>query len=351
MLASVVHILPLTMIRRERVLPVPGRVLVRQGQKVAPRDVVAEASIAPEHLLLNVPRALGVTVKEAEALIERAVGDLINEGDLIAGPVGLTRRVLRAPVAGKIALIREGKVLLEVDTPPYELRAGLAGVVADLIADHGAVIETIGALVQGIWGNGRMEFGLMQNQLETPDQKLSSDQMDVSLRGAVVLGGFCDDPKALRNAADIPLKGLILSSMAASLVPLALKMPFPVIVLRGFGHQPLDEASFKLLTSNQNREVSVNAVAFDRFTGTRPEVVIPLPSSSDPQFPMETEDYATGQKVRLLRSVGQSAAGTIRHILDQPAVLPSGLRAMAALVSLESGETVTVPLANLEILT
>jgi hypothetical protein len=351
MLASVVHILPLTTIRRERALPVPGRVLVRQGQKVAPRDVVAEASITPEHLLLNVPRALGVTAKEAQGLIERAVGEPVNEGDLIAGPVGLARRVLRAPVSGVIALIRDGKVLLEVDTLPHELRAGLAGVVSDLIADRGAVIETVGALVQGVWGNGRMEFGLMQNQLETPDAKLSSDQLDVSLRGAVVLEGYCDDPKALRNAADIPLRGLILSSMAAALVPLALKMPFPVLVLRGFGYQPLDEASFKLLTTNQNREVSVNAVAFDHFAGTRPEVVIPLPSSSDPQLPMETEDFTVGQKVRLLRAVEINSVGTIRHILDQPAVLPSGLRTAVAQVNLENGETVTVPLANLEVLT
>ena len=38
MLASIVHILPLTTVHRERVLPVPGRVLVRQGQTVQPRD-------------------------------------------------------------------------------------------------------------------------------------------------------------------------------------------------------------------------------------------------------------------------------------------------------------------------
>ena len=351
MLASVVHILPLTTIRRERALPVPGRVLVRQGQKVAPRDVIAEAAVAPEHLLLNVPRALGVSLKDAEALIQRAVGDDVAEGDLIAGPVGLTRRVLRAPVAGQIVLIREGKVLLEVDTPPEELRAGMAGIITDLIADHGAVIETVGALVQGVWGNGRMEFGLLQNMLETPDARLSSDEMDVSLRGAVVLGGYCDDPKVLRNAADIPLKGLILSSMAASLVPLAAKVPFPVLVLRGFGFQPLDAASFKLLTSNQNREISVNAVAFDHFAGTRPEVVIPLTSASDPPPPMETEDFAVGQKVRLVRSAEPDSTGIIEQILELPAILPSGLRAVSARVHYENGETVTVPLANLEILT
>ncbi|HBX71330.1 MAG TPA: hypothetical protein DEH25_18630 [Chloroflexi bacterium] len=351
MLASVVHILPLTTIRRERVLPIPGKVLVRQGQKVAPRDVVAEASVAPEHLLLNVPRSLGVSVKEAETLIQRAAGDQVGEGDLIAGPIGLTRRVLRAPVAGRIALIQDGKVLLEVDTPPYQLRAGLVGVVSDLIADRGAVIETVGALVQGIWGNGRMEFGLMQSKLETPESKLTSDQVEVSLRGAVVLGGYCDSPKALRNAADIPVKGLILSSMAASLVPLAAKMPFPVLVLRGFGDQPLDPASFKLLTSNQNREVSVNAVAFDRFNGTRPEVVIPLPSSNEPPLPLETEDFAVRQRVRLARSAEVECVGIIQKIFEHPVPLASGLQAMAAKVALENGETVTVPLANLEVLT
>jgi len=167
----------------------------------------------------------------------------------------------------------------------------------------------------------------------------------------VVLGGYCHEPKALRNAADIPLRGLILSSMAASLVPLAAKMPYPVVVLRGFGPQPLDEVSYKLLTSNQNREVSVNAVAFDRFNGTRPEVVIQLPSSGDPTLPLETQDYAAGQKVRMLRPVEKYSVGTIQYILERPVVLPSGLRALVAGVQLENGEIAKVPLANMEILT
>jgi hypothetical protein len=351
MLASVVHILPLSTIQRRRELPVPGKVLVRQGQKVEPRDIIAEAAVTPEHMLLNVSRSLGVSAKKAKSLIEREVGENISEGDLIAGPVGLTRRVLRAPVSGRIVLIRDSKIMLQVESAPYQLRAGFPGVVIDLIADRGAVIETQGALVQGIWGNGRIDFGLMQNKLEAPDSKLSREQLDVSLRGAVVLGGYCDDPKTLRNAADIPLRGLILASMSSSLVPVAAKMPFAVVVLRGFGFRPLDTASYDLLTSNQNREVSLNATSFDRLTGTRPEIIIPLPTSEEHPHPMETEDYAVGQKVRVVNASEKDSVGIIERILEQPATFPSGLRATAASLTLENEESIVVPLANLEILT
>ena len=351
MLASIAHVLPLTTIRRERVLPVPGRVLVRQGQKVAPRDVIAEAAVAPEHLLLDVPRALGVTAKEAAELLQRGVGDTVDEDDLIAGPVGITRRVLRAPVSGQIVLIRGGKVLLRVDSAPYQLRAGLVGVVADLIAERGAVIESVGAVVQGVWGNGRLGFGLLQNQMQTPNDKIVPGDLDVGLRGTIALGGYCDDPEVLQAAAGIPVKGLILTSMAAALVPLAMQMPYAIVVLRGFGEQPLDSASYKLLTSNQNREASLNGMPFNRFAGTRPEVVIPLPASSDPPLPAESEDFAAGQRVRRTRSKELHSVGTIQHILPQLAVLPNGVRARAASIQWESGETAVVPLANLEILT
>jgi hypothetical protein len=254
-------------------------------------------------------------------------------------------------MSGRISLIRGGKVLLEIEKPPNLLQAGMVGVITDLVAERGAIIETIGAVVQGVWGNGKMDFGLLQNKLDKPTGKLTQDKLDVSLRGTVVLGGYCDEPDVLRNAVNIPLKGLILSSMSASLVPLAIRMPLPIILLRGFGNRALDSDSYRLLTTNENREIVVNAVALDRFQGIRPEVVIPLSTQKEPLTPIDRQVFESGQKVRLTNTPSLNSIGIIEYITDKPTLLPSGLRSVSAHINLENDETVIMPLANLEIIT
>ncbi len=349
MKASVVHITPLTFIERERKLPIPGRVTVRKGQKVAPRDVVAEAKLLPEHMLLDVARGLGVPVKQADKLIQRSPGETVAEGDLIAGPVGLARRVVRAPATGKVVVAGEGQVLLEIESMPFELKAGIAGTISQLIPDRGAVIETQGAVIQGIWGNGQLDFGLLQTKLEKPDDVLTADQIDVSLRGSIVLGGILKDSNVLHKAADIPLRGLIVGSISAALLPLAIKMQYPILVLDAFGQVAMNPLSYKLLISNDNREVSVNAEPMDRFTGARPEAIIPLPAEGSLPKATDNLDFEAGQRVVLTRKPHQSSVGTIQYIFESPTVVASGIKAMAADVKLEDGEVVRIPLNNLEV--
>jgi hypothetical protein len=351
MLAPVAHILPLTVIRKDRVLPVPGRVVVRQGQKVAPRDVIAEANLAPEHVLLNIARSLGVSIDQADNLIQCVTGNDVNQGDLIAGPVGLTRRVVRAPVDGQIMLAGEGQVLIQVYKTPYELQAGISGTISQLIPERGAVVETTGALIHGFWGNGRFDFGLVQSKLENPEDILTEENIDVSLRGTIVLGGYCKDISVLQKASDVPIRGLVLSSMSSRLIPAARAMSYPILVLEGFGKLPLNPISYNLLTTHQNREISVNAEPFILYQGQRPEVIIPLPTSRELDLPMLLEEFSVGQRVRVLRAPYLARTGTLELLYNEPVEFPSGIRTPGAQIGIEDGESIKVPLANLEVIT
>lgn len=350
MLAPVTHILPVTLIRRERLLPAPGKVLVRKGQTVAATDTIAEADLPAKHMLLDLVRGLGLPAAKADQQVKVPAGTPVSEGDLIAGPVGFPRRSVRAPKDGKVLLAGNGQVLLELKSSPFELKAGVPGEVVDLLPERGAVIQTSGALVQGVWGNGRVDFGLMYVLAKEPDHRLTADQLEVSLRGAVVLAGYCGDAATLKAAEELPIRALILSGMDTTLVPAALRLKIPLLLLDGFGPRPMNSSAFNLLTTNEQREAAVCAEKWDRYAGTRPELVIPLPASGPLQMPPETQEFTNGQKVRVLRAPHAGQIGTLEFVLPGKQTLPSGIRARAAQVRLENNEKALLPLANLEVL-
>jgi hypothetical protein len=349
MLAPVLHVLPLATITRERTLPVAGKVNVHVNQRVNPTDVIAEASFAREHVLLDVARTFGVTPNAADRMIKVKEGDRLQQGTLVAESGGLIPRSIKAPRPGRVMIAGSGQVLMEVGDSRIELRAGLPGVVTRVLPEKGVIIRTAGALIQGVWGNGRIDNGLMVNLLEKPDDVLNPQRLDVSLRGSVILGGHVRDQETLRAAAELPVRGLILSSLLSPLIVPAYQMRYPIIVTDGFGTMPMNSAAFKLLTTNNKREATVNAEHFDRYSGNRPEVIIPLPVSSEPPEPNSFETFAIGQTVRLRRPPSAGLIGTLSNLPAGLSTLPSGLRAPAAEVKLENGETLLVPLVNLEV--
>lgn len=349
MLAPVYHVLPLATIIRERTLPVAGKINAHVNQRVSPTDVIGEATFAREHVLLDVARKFGVSVKAADKMIKVNPGDRVSQGALVADAGGLIPRSIRAPRAGRVMIVGSGQILMEVGDARIELRAGLPGVVTQVIPERGVVIRTAGALIQGVWGNGRIDNGLMVSLIDKPDDVLTADRLDASLRGSVILAGHVRDADTLRAAAELPVRGLILSSMMSSLLGNAYQMKYPIMVLEGFGAIPMNSAAFKLLTTSNKREATVNAEHFDRYSGNRPEVIIPLPVSSEPDEPTNYDAFAVGQTVRMRRPPAAGMIGTIARLPAGLSELPSGLRALAADVKLENGETVLVPLVNLEV--
>src|SRR5512135_1656630 len=101
-IAPVHHILPLTTIVRERVLPIKGHVLVHMGQKVSSADVIAEAVWSREHFFLDVSRTFNIAPDAADQLIRCKAGDRLPAGAVIAQGRGLVPKAVKVPREGRV---------------------------------------------------------------------------------------------------------------------------------------------------------------------------------------------------------------------------------------------------------
>ena len=348
MIAPVTHILPLAHIRRARMLPAKGRVTTRVGQSVNAIDIVAEADLVGKHILIDVRRILGLRrVDQAHRLIERKPGERVEQGDILAQTSGLLPKVIRAPEDAYIVAIQRGQILLEKPGQKFELQAGLTGTVSEVLPERGVVIEAHGSLIQGVWGNGRINIGLLNIPASDPLEELTRAHLDMTLRGTVVLGGHVSNPDALAAGEELPLRGLIVGSISADLIKTALGVSYPIIVMDGFGNIPMNQPAFTLLKTYEKRDLSLNA-GWDPARGERPEIVIPLPALG--QRPRDSAEFAIGKTVRALSMPFTAQTGTIVTIRPGLTRLPNGLRVSAADVRMENGQVVTIPLANLDVL-
>ncbi len=350
MISKVKHIHSLTSIKRERVLPVAGHVLVRRMQKVSPTDVIVVAPLAPQFILMNISQGLNVNAARADELLQRQAGEDLVQGDVIAGPVGMFQRVVRAPQAGVVRIAGEGKVLYEITSPDFELQAGMEGTITNIIPERGAIIETKGALIQGVWGNGKITYGVVQPISNDMLQELVVEQLNIGFRGAIITAGFCRKPEVLEAAGIVPIKGLILGSMSSVLIPLAKKMDYPIMVIDGFRETPMNKAAEAILINNKDKNIALNAQELDTNQGNYPEGIISQSSTSEPELPSEAETLKVGKKVIIINGPQAPQIGEIDRIISGKQVLANGVETKLAEIKLANDKSTVLPMTNLEIL-
>ena len=340
---------PLVKIRRNRVLPVSGTVLVRVGQKVSPSEVLAESQIPTRHLMIDVNRSLGIkNIAESEKFIDRNIGDQLDKHDIIAETGGLFSKVIRAPMPGKIVSIKDGQVCLEVESRKVVVQSGVTGQVVEILKDRGAIVEMNGALVQGVWGNGLIGFGPFIMEDNDIDDELLPSSLNITSRGTIIAAAFCENEESLLAAGTLPVGGLILGSMNPRLIPTALRQLFPIILLEGFGKAGINEAAKQVLLENTQHEMSINAIRWDHFNGFRPEISVALQEAGNPE--LESVQYTEGQKVRIHTSPYTGQIGTIIAINSMKTTLDNGVRTSTASILLANEQKIIVPLTNFDII-
>lgn len=331
-------------------MPVPGKVLVGANEKVKGEQVLAESAPTPRHYFLDIARGLGVPVRRVGQHLVRKAGERVEKGEIIAGPVGFARRTIRAPQNGRIVAITRGRVLFEVRVEAMELRAGFPCRVVATDGVQTITIETTGALIQGIWGNGLQDSGIMRLAGDDPTSRLRTGQLDIKLRGAILVAGICDHPAPLKQATDISVRGVILGSINSDIIPVAKDLPYPLIITEGFGELPMNTAAFQILRSNVGREVSIDATPMEPYKANRPEVIIPLPSNAPIELPSEVIPIKRGVRVRILRAPHRGKVGKVREMLPRSSIYSSGVRAVSAKIELEQGGVISVPVDNLDVI-
>lgn len=375
-------IAPSIMVRRRRVLPSPGDVVARIGQRVAPDDVVARANLPSLQEPVNIAGPLQVKPAAGARYLSKPIGATVEAGEVIAtrGRGLRGRLTVKSPVAGTLSAYDagSGQAIVTTGGAAFEIHALMHGVVTEHLAYQGVIIDTPAALVQGIFGLGGPQHGVLQVAVADPAQELTPDQITARLAYSIVLGGGTTTAATLQRAVEHNVRALIIGSIPEAELreflgyPDGLKgwtlgrlgwdfppprlgqeveAPLTLVVIEGFGRAPMTAKAWELLAAFDGQEVTVDGTTRTRNGLARPEVLISLPRTAG-VAPYETTAPPVGLHA-LVRLIAPPYLGqTGRVITMSPGKQPiaSGLSVNAAEVELTDGSTLWAPLANLEAL-
>jgi len=345
-----VHITPSMNIRRERVLTQPGEVLVDIGTIVEPETVVARSRTPGVLRVLNLAYALGVAPEQVKSMLDKPVGESFEEGQPVASQrkmLGLTRRRIVSPISGVLVEVdKNGYALLRGHPEPLELKASLRGHVANVMPRFGVVIELTGALLQGVWCTAGEASGVLKLMADDPAYTIEADALDVTCRGAILAGGTATG-SALHAAVKHKARGMILGSLDVALRDFAKTLPFPIILLEGFGNIPICTPAFDLFGALNGYDTFMSGQAGQYGGQIRPEIIISGHKNDNfREFP--TGPWQPGDRVHLIAPPYAGKTGTIESLIPLGQVIPTGERIPGSQVQLDSGESVFIPWTNLE---
>jgi hypothetical protein len=341
----------LTRIRRQRLLAAPGEILVREGERVDPVQVIGHAYVPGGISVVDVAQRLGVRAGDVQRYLKVKSGQEVKQGEVLAARGRLARRTCRSPVDGRVLGSTRGQLVIEALPLETEVRAGYYGTVVRVLSNRGVVIQVSGALIQGAWGNGMEGFGVLRTLVETRDGTLQAPAIDASCRGVILVGGSCLDAEALEQAVELHVRGIIVGGVPPELVKEANNLPFPVIATEGVGVIPMSSPIFQLLSTHNGREAVVDGRFQTRRETLRPEIIIPLPAEAGTdRLKLRETPLQSGDRVRAVRGPHSGLSGTV---LDLPTarVQPStSMRLLTVRVQPEDGgEPILIPLSNLEV--
>ena len=357
------------LLRRQRILPIPGEVVVEEGARVEPHDVVARTFLPGKVEIVNVANKLGVDQSDVPGAMIKKEGEEVRQGEVIAEAksfFGLLKSRATASQDGKIESISgvTGQIVLRGPPQPVEIDAYLEGRVVEVVPREGVVVESCGTLIQGIFGIGGEVSGEVAMASASPHDVLDENSISEEYCGKVIVGGSLVTGAALKKSIQLGVGGVVaggfddqdLRSFLGHDLGVAItgheNLGVTLIITEGFGRIDMAPRTFGLLQRHQGRRASINGATQIRAGVIRPELIIPIQGAA-PRTSMDPEEHGmdVGSTVRIIRNPYFGRLGRIAALPPEPARLDSGSKARVVSVRLEDlDSSVLVPRANVEII-
>ncbi len=250
------------------------------------------------HADVPVGSRIGLTGRRLKKCLKCEKGDFVEKGQVLAhrpdvasdSNAALVEFII-SPISGTITSIdlKTGGLRIERKFTEFELHAGFFGTVTAVGSDY-LEITGMGRRVHGLWGIGGESFGRLRVAVGSPEDELTEADISEDDKGAVLAGGAFIGLRALEKAASAGVKGIItggadhldLCRFADKEFEIAVtgreKVPFPLIITRGFGKDPdgfpMDAGLMEFLHENEGRWVFINGTTHIRAGVVRPEIVV-----------------------------------------------------------------------------
>jgi uncharacterized protein (AIM24 family) len=328
----------------------PGaEILVSPGDLVTPDSVIGMTKSGTR--VVRLPLEQGET---AAMLVLKRPGESLRRGEpLLQRPafLGLACTEFVSPVDGYVEeiLLAQRAVLIREHTA--EVRAGVEGVVVDVLPDRGVLLRFDGTVIRFAAGWGPPVAGQLAPGAELSVPAGAARAIREEHQGKILWGFSRISAEAVLEAVRVGAAGIIGGSLSASELRGVLsqvkqktgreRIPLTVLISEGFGSAPMAPDVRRHLGDAVGRAVYLDSGGSGGLWWTSdPEITF----SSTVSAPVEP---VAPDRVRVTDLEWFGAQGRLLAEAKVQA-LPTGLVCPVVAVELDSGEVIQVPLINVE---
>ncbi|MDQ3023215.1 MAG: hypothetical protein M3R04_02335 [bacterium] len=358
-----------TTLRRERILPLKGDVVVELGQQVSAETIVARTELPGPVKTLNVVNQLGIDAGQLENFMKKKVGESFAAGEILAESkpmFGLKFLQTKIPAEfdGTVDSISTvtGQVILRYPPRPVEIAAYVDGTVVDVRPREGVTVETRGSYVQGIFGIGGETYGELVMGVESPTEVLDDKNIKAEFQNKVVIGGSLFTASAFKRAREVGVRGVIVGGFhdkdlkdilgydLGVAITGAETLGITLIMTEGFGKITMADKTFGLLKGRVGQKASISGATQIRAGVIRPEVIIPSTTGRVDEKRGGEEGTQLGDPVRCIREPYFGQIGRVKRLIPELQKVQSETLVRVLEVEFGDGKVAVVPRANIEMI-